>query len=45
MCQGLDEESMQQMQSKIEELIGQFEGMVNNRIEQRQIMISELKKI
>ena len=33
------------MQARIEELIGQFETVVNQRIEGRQQMISELKKI
>lgn len=36
---------MKHMQGEIEELIAQFEVVINDRIEQRQIMISELKKI
>ena len=36
---------MQDMQNHIEKLISQFEICINDRIEQRQIMITELKKI
>ena len=42
---GVDEKTMQEMQGLIEQLIGQFETCINDRIEQRKIMISELKKI
>lgn len=42
---GVDEATMISMQSNIENLISQFESVVNERIEGRQKMITELKKI
>ena len=42
---GADEKTMHEMQALIEKLIGQFETCINDRIEQRKIMIAELKKI
>lgn len=45
LIEGVDEKTMQEMQGLIEQLIGQFETCINDRIEQRKIMISELKKI
>ena len=45
LIEGVDEKTMHEMQGLIEQLIGQFETCINDRIEQRKIMISELKKI
>ena len=36
---------MQQMQSHVEQLVAQFDDVINQRIEQRQLMVDELKKI
>jgi len=41
----VDETAMGEMQVHIEELIGQFEIVVDQRIDGRQQMIAELKKI
>ena len=45
LIQGVDEQTMQEMQGLIETLVGQFEKCINDRIDSRKIMITELKKI
>ena len=45
LMEGVEERTMKEMQSNIESLIQQFEQGINKRIEERQRMIEELKKI
>lgn len=45
LMEGVDEHTMKEMQTNIESMIEQFELGINKRIEERQRMIVELKKI
>lgn len=43
--ESVDEQNMQEMQRNIETMIQEFETGINQRIEERKVMVAELKKI